>query len=103
MDLGDAVMDDRRKKLLYRASRRGFKEADLVVGAFAEAWLPRLTEAQLDEFERLLEVPDLDLYPWITSGATPEPAYDGEVLQLMRSFRYFARSAGEARARVEQD
>jgi hypothetical protein len=24
-------------------------------------------------------------------------------LQLMRSFRYFARSAGEARARVEQD
>lgn len=73
-----------------------------MVGAFAEAWLPKMTTAQLDEFERLLEVPDQDLYPWITAGASPDPGYDGEVLQLMRSFRYFARNAADARARTEQ-
>ena len=31
--------ENRRKRLLFRAQRRGFKEVDLIFGAYAEAHL----------------------------------------------------------------
>ncbi len=86
-------MDARLNKLRYRAWRRGFTEADLIFGPFADRHAPDLTPAQLDEFETLLDQPDHDLYGWII-GQTPAPApLDGEVLALIRSFRFDARKA----------
>jgi antitoxin CptB len=84
-------MDDARlKKLKYRAEHRGFREADIIIGGFALAHLAELSEAQLDEFERLIDQPDQDLYAWII-GREPTPeAFDGEVMDLVRSFRFFA-------------
>jgi antitoxin CptB len=84
-------MDDPRlKKLLYRASHRGFREADIIIGGFAESHLHRLSAAQLDEFERLIEQEDQYLYAWII-GREPTPeAFEGEVMELIRGFRFFA-------------
>jgi antitoxin CptB len=84
-------MDEQRlKKLMYRAEHRGFREADIVVGGFARRHLHQLSPDQLDEFERLIEQPDPDLYAWITGREpTPEP-FAGEVMDLIRSFRFFA-------------
>ena len=84
-------MDDARlKKLRFRAWHRGFREADLILGPFADAHLEHLTADQLDAFQALLEQPDPDLYGWIIgSVATPE-RLEGEVLDLIRSFRFFA-------------
>jgi len=36
--------ENRRKRLLFRAQRRGFKEVDLIFGAYAEAQLAGLDE-----------------------------------------------------------
>lgn len=84
-------MDDTRlKKLKYRAEHRGFREADIIIGGFADKHLRDLSPAQLDEFERLIDQPDHDLYAWII-GREPTPeAFDGEVLDLIRTFRFFA-------------
>lgn len=88
-------MDERRKRLRFRAWRRGFREIDLILGAFADAHLIELDDAGVEEFERLLECADQDVYNWIV-GRTPPPAeQDGPVLALLRSFRYFARSVAE--------
>ena len=52
-------MDDTRlKKLKFRAWHRGFREADLILGPFADSHVQSLTPDQLDLFERLLEQPD---------------------------------------------
>lgn len=81
-------MDDRRKKLKFRAWRRGFKEIDLILGGFADRNLADLTEAQVDDFERLLDAPDQDAFTWIT-GQAPAPAeYDTPTLALIRAFRF---------------
>ena len=56
------AMETRRRKLTFRAWRRGFREMDLYMGSFADKFLPDFNEAQLDEFERLLAVPDWDVY-----------------------------------------
>ncbi|HEX9620588.1 MAG TPA: succinate dehydrogenase assembly factor 2, partial [Polyangiaceae bacterium] len=61
-------MEGRRKKLMFRASHRGFREADLVLGGFAKRWLPDFDEAALDEFEALLACEDRLLYAWVTGN-----------------------------------
>ncbi len=65
-------VETRRRRLLFRAEHRGFKEADLVIGGYARKNLPSMSEAALDEFEALIETPDQDLYAWIV-GREPVP------------------------------
>ena len=91
--MSSADPDARRRQLRFRAWRRGFREADLILGPFADTHVERLTPAQLDEFATLLDQPDHDLYGWIV-GQSPAPeAFDGEVLALIRDFRFDARNA----------
>jgi antitoxin CptB len=59
-------LDDRRKRLLFRCWHRGTREMDLLLGRFADAEIETLTDAELAELERLLEVPDPDLYAAVT-------------------------------------
>lgn len=66
------TMDDRRKRILYRATHRGTKEADFVVGGFFRAAAEHLPDAKLDEADALLDVPDLDLMDWLM-GRLPVP------------------------------
>jgi antitoxin CptB len=77
----------RRKRLLFRSVRRGTKESDLIIGGFAQAWLPRLDEGQLDRFESLLEQNDPELLSWILGLKPPPPAHDHDVVRLIRSFK----------------
>ena len=56
-------LDERRKKLLFRAWRRGVRETDLIVGRFADAHIEKLDEPSLDDFERLIEVPTGNIRP----------------------------------------
>lgn len=79
-------MDDRRKKLLYRASYRGFKEADLLIGGFARAYLGEMSEIDLDEFEALLKLNDRDIYAWATGKTEPPADIIGPVFQKLRAF-----------------
>jgi antitoxin CptB len=63
-------LDDRRKRLLFRCWHRGTREMDLLLGRFADAEIAVLTDAELTELERLLEIPDPDLYAAV-SGDKP--------------------------------
>ena len=58
-------MDDFRKRLLYKASHRGMKEADRLIGDFALARIGILSESQLTSFDLLLDESDNDLLKWI--------------------------------------
>lgn len=91
MTVADA--DARLKKLKFRAWRRGFREADLILGPFADAHLATFGPDELDAFERLLEVPDQDLYGWIIGREAPPAEHDGPVLRAIIAFRDQARLA----------
>jgi antitoxin CptB len=76
----------RRKRLLFRAQRRGFKEVDLIFGAYAEGHLAALDEAALAQFEALLAAPDQEVYAWLR-GAEPVPAaHDNAVFAGLQSY-----------------
>jgi len=81
-------MDDRRKKLRFRAWRRGFRELDLILGPFADARLAGLDEAALDAFERLLDAPDQEVYAWVTEAADAPQDHATPTLEQIRAFRY---------------
>jgi antitoxin CptB len=81
--------DARLRKLKFRAWRRGFQEADLILGPFADQHVASLDARQLDLFEALLEVPDADLYGWIM-GLEPAPEHATDVLEKLRAFRLVA-------------
>jgi|TARA_Y200000002_G_scaffold296688_1_gene251276 antitoxin CptB len=55
------------KKLLFKASHRGTKEMDIILGNFAKKNLESMDIDNLKLFEELLEIPDPDLYKWFTS------------------------------------
>ena len=79
---------DRKKRLVFRAWRRGFKEADLIMGRFADARLNELSDDELNEFERLLDAPDTEVYGWICGTLDTPPNFDGPVLNQLKSFRF---------------
>lgn len=84
----------RLNRMSFRAWRRGFKEADLILGPFADACAPSMSEAELEVFERLLEVPDQDLYAWIV-GREPTPAeWRGPVMDRIQAFQAAGLHAG---------
>jgi antitoxin CptB len=82
------IDDARLKKLKFRAWRRGFREADLILGPFADQHVDQMDAAELDAFERLLETPDQDLYAWIIDRLPTPPEWDGDLMHKIKAFRY---------------
>jgi len=81
-------MPDRRlEKLRYRAWRRGFREADLMIGGFADAHLTSLGADDLDAFEALLDQADQDLWHWIVDRAPAPAGLEGPLLDRVRAFQ----------------
>jgi antitoxin CptB len=81
-----ADLDVRRRRTLFRAWHRGTREMDLIMGRFADAEIGTMSESDLEEFERLIEVPDQDLFRWITGElATPEN-YDTSLFRRLKTF-----------------
>ena len=63
----EAEIEITRKRLLWRATHRGIREMDILVGGFAITRLSTMTAADLRQFEVLLELPDQDLLSWATA------------------------------------
>ena len=76
-----------RKRLLWRATHRGIKEMDLVVGGFANARLSSMSNDELVLFEMMLEIPDQELLSWVTGQETVPQKWNASLLQEMISFR----------------
>ena len=79
-------LDIRRRKALFRAWHRGILEMDLVLGRFADAAIGGLGDDELGDFERLMEVPDRDLFGWLTGEADTPANYDTAVFRRIRDF-----------------
>jgi antitoxin CptB len=86
-------LSDRRKKLLFRAWRRGVRETDLIVGRFADAYIDKFDDAALEDFERLIEVPNADLYAWVVGDRDIPADYDTTVLRRLITFHTHTKEA----------
>jgi antitoxin CptB len=79
-------LDARRRRLLYRAWHRGMRETDLITGPFADEMILHMTDDELADFERMLEVPDRELLAWVMGEQAVPANHDTPLLRRLRDF-----------------
>jgi antitoxin CptB len=80
-------IEKKKKRLNYRSWHRGTKELDLLIGSFADRHLAAMDETQLERYEALLEVPEPQLYDWLTGKVAPPAEHDNDVTRLLLDFQ----------------
>ncbi len=60
---------------------------DLILGRFADAEIAHLPDGELGELERLLDVPDPDLYAALTGGKPLSAEYAGPLYDRIKAVR----------------
>jgi antitoxin CptB len=76
----------RRRRALYRATHRGSKELDFLLGRFAAQKIWTMSHTEICVLERLVEFPDPDIAVSLFDGnSLGEPALD-ELMQHLRHF-----------------
>ena len=83
----DEQRTNRLRRLVYQASYTGMKETDLLLGHFAKAHLPNLTDRQLDDFEALLAAGDDRIHAWVMGNEPIPLSYDTNVFRLIKNFK----------------
>ena len=76
-----------RKRLQFRAWHRGTREADLIMGPFADREVSGMDAAGLEEFEKLLHCNDPDVYDWLTGKAVTPPDHVA-LINRLKEFEY---------------
>ena len=76
--------EHRLRRLRLRSMRRGIKEMDLALTAYAEARLERMSAAELDLYEALLQEADQDLLQWLLGRAAPPGRFAPMLAEIAR-------------------
>ena len=76
----------RRRRALWRATHRGSKEMDFLLGRYAEAMLDGMNANDISIFERLIDIPDPDIENSVLEGHS---LGDPDLDELMRQVRRF--------------
>lgn len=92
-DRSPADLDRRRRRALYRASHRGTKEMDWMLGRYAESALAGMAEPALMRFEELLAMPDPEISGWVLHPETLSYSQFGDLIAAVRLFHRLDHSA----------
>ncbi len=82
----------RRRRALYRATHRGSKEMDFLLGRFVAREVEGMGAAEIGVLERLIDAPDPDIALSLFEGQSlGEPAVDA-LMQRLRRFHGLGQS-----------
>ena len=81
-------IDELKKKITYRSNYRGTKEMDKLLGAFVKTYMNKLSEKNLINLEKLLNIDDTNLYNFYKGIETDFEIESNEVTLLFKSFNY---------------
>ncbi len=79
--------DIRIKRMKMRSMRRGIKEMDLILSAYADRYLDAMDVAGLDQYDALLNENDQDLYQWVTGQVSPPDALSDLIADIAQTFQ----------------
>lgn len=82
--VSSADLDERRRRMLYHSKQRGCLELDLIMGTFAEKYLPVLGESDVEDYAKILDEETPDLFKWVSGQtAMPNDLQSLPVMQLL--------------------
>lgn len=79
-------MDQRLKRVLFRAHHMGSNENDILFGGFATQHLQSLSPEQVDRFECLLAENDSDLFNWVTGKEAVPEQLNHDVMAMLQDY-----------------
>lgn len=82
--------DTRIKRLHYRATHRGTREADYMIGGFCAAHSAAWNDVEIDWFERFLEEQDVDIMAWALGTTEVPAAWRGAMMTRFCALDYLA-------------
>ncbi|WP_043881617.1 succinate dehydrogenase assembly factor 2 [Ehrlichia chaffeensis] len=71
----------KRKRLLYRSLHRGCKEMDIILGNFALHCIHLLSSKDVDEYEKIVNTSDYQLYKYITGEELIPQYLDNNIMK----------------------
>ena len=66
------ALDIRKKRLKFRCWHRGSREADLLLGTFADRYLEHMDSTEVVKLENIVDCDDQVIWDWLT-GVTDVP------------------------------
>lgn len=82
-------VEEKRSRLMYQSRKRGTLENGLLLSNFSAQFLPKATEKQLIEYDKIINNlhNEWDLYYWLTNAVElPEEIKSSEIIQKMKTF-----------------
>ena len=86
-------LDNRRRRLVFRAWHRGIKELDLIFGNFVEANQQNFNADDCAWFESLFEEQDHDVLAWVTSGENVPEKFSGPMMTRLQALDFLTLKA----------
>lgn len=86
-------LDDRRRRLKFRAWHRGIKELDLIFGNFIEAFGADFSHDDCAWFESLFEEQDHEILGWVTKGIDVPERFQGAMMDRLQELDFMTLKA----------
>jgi antitoxin CptB len=86
--MASMLPDDELKRLRWRATHRGTREADMLVSAFFEAHHDEWTADERATFAEMLEEQDVDILAWAHGTASPPTRFEGPMMDALKRLDY---------------
>lgn len=84
------MIQNKRKRLIFRSWHRGTKEMDLLLGTFADKHVMTFSEDELVQYETMLQINDPDLYRYKTGKDEVPANIETNVFKLFMDHKYVA-------------
>ena len=76
-----------KKKIIFRATHRGSKEMDLLLGKFVKKYINQLEDEDLQNLTQMLSVEDEILYSWYFNNNSNEIIKKNNVTIMFKNFK----------------
>jgi antitoxin CptB len=80
--------DDELKRLHWRSTHRGTREADMLIGGFFDAHHQAWDEADRTTFAEMLDHQDADIMAWAIGAAAPPARFEGPMMEALKRLDY---------------
>jgi antitoxin CptB len=77
-----------KKKIIYRSNYRGTKEMDKLLGAFTKKYIDELSNEDLADLKKLLDIDDTNLYNFFNGLTTDFKFTDNKINFMFKNFKY---------------
>jgi antitoxin CptB len=77
-----------KKKIIYRSNYRGTKEMDKLLGTFTKKYIDELSNEDLVDLEKLLNIDDTNLYNFFNGLKTDFEFTNNKINLMFKNFKY---------------